>query len=110
MSADLLIARTHVAARTATDAPQGVPGERVVAHRCAAVIEQHEMQLLGAVDSDLCLELDVGRDRMSDDLAEKLGDLFTGLVDRRCDEMRRPLARELDDPLSEVGLDGVDAL
>src|SRR5206468_824197 len=49
-------------------------------------------------------------DRMSDNLTEKLRDLFSRLVDRRRDEMRRALSRELDDPLAEISLDRVDPL
>ena len=60
VAADLLIARTYVAARAATDAAQRVPGERVVAHRGPTVVEEHEVQLLWSVDPDLRLELDVG--------------------------------------------------
>src|SRR5207249_1862149 len=110
VTADLLIARTHVAARPATDAAQRVPGERVVAHRGPTVVEEHEVQLLWPVHPDLRLELDVGCDRMSDNLTEKLRDLFSRLVDRRRDEMRRALSRELDDPLAEISLDRVDPL
>src|SRR5437588_223101 len=47
---------------------------------------------------------------ISADLAEKLRDLLSRLVYRRRDEMRRPLACELDDPLAEIGLHRVDAL
>ena len=47
---------------------------------------------------------------MSDNLTEKLRDLFSRFVDRRRDEMRRALARELDDPLAEISLDRVDPL
>ena len=53
---------------------------------------------------------DVVRDRMTHDLAEELGDLLAGLVDSGGDDVRRPLAGELDDPLAEVGLHSVDAL
>ena len=53
---------------------------------------------------------DVVRDRMTHDLAEELGDFLAGLVDSGGDDVRRPLAGELDDPLAEVGLHSVDAL
>ena len=60
VAADLLIARADVAARAATDAAERVPRERVVAHRGTSVVQEHEVQLLGTVDSDLRLELDIG--------------------------------------------------
>ena len=53
VASDLEVARADVAARPATDAAQRVPEERIVAHRGAAVVEEHEMKLLGPVDPDL---------------------------------------------------------
>src|SRR2546423_13402427 len=76
VTAHFLVARAHVAARTAADASEGVPCERVVAHRRAAVIEEHEVKLLRAVHADLRLELDVGRSRGTGDELRVGGDLL----------------------------------
>ena len=60
VAADLEVARTHVAAGSAADAAKGVAEERVLAHGHAAVVDEHEVQLLRSVHADLALELDVG--------------------------------------------------
>jgi hypothetical protein len=59
VAADLLVARTHVAACAAADAAQRVFRETIVAHGRAPVVEEDEVQLLRAVHADLRLELDV---------------------------------------------------
>src|SRR2546425_10030128 len=83
VSADFLVARTHVAAGPASDTAQGIPCERIVAHRHATVVEQNEMELLRTVHADLGLELDVGRPgRPGDELGV------------RRDLLARPASRE----------------
>ena len=47
--------------------------------------------------------------RQPEPVAEEVADLGPVLVDRRHEQMRRPLVRELDDQLREVGLDRPDA-
>ena len=51
----------------------------------------------------------VAEGREAEPLAEEVADLGPVLVDRRDEEVRGPLARELDDQLGEIGLERVDA-
>src|SRR4029079_18506151 len=83
MTANFLITRADVAARAAADAPKRVAREWIVAHRGPAVVEEHKVQLLRAVDADLRLELDVRGARRPRDELRVRGDLLA-----------RPAARE----------------
>ena len=51
----------------------------------------------------------VGEPRLPERLAEQLGDLGTAAVERRDERVRRPLARQLDDPLGEIRLDRLES-
>ena len=80
--ADHLVGGTDVAARAALDAPQRLAERWVFAHGGAAVVDEHEMQLLRTMDTDLRLELDVRGARRSGDELRVRTDLLSGRAPR----------------------------
>ncbi len=96
---DHLIRGAYVAAGATFDAAQRLPEGRILAHRGPAVVDEHEVQLFRAVDSDLRLELDVRGARGPGDELRVGADLLTGRAAREQLQDRRGVVERRDDLL-----------
>ena len=78
----------------------------------AADTDARSQEPLAQVDACCLRQLGrvVGADPRRDRPCEEVADLGAVAVDRRHEDVRRPVAVELEDQLGEVGLDRVDAL